>query len=126
METRGLMLDRILRSCAATGVNDEQRTKLIHQLLVFTHTDRFVAVKPGTPDFNYADRVFVKSGTDQIVTVDYHGKKDVRYVAKGTKGPLVEVDQAYIGFVCTEMNKLLRAKATSVNDLTVADRQKAM
>jgi uncharacterized protein YodC (DUF2158 family) len=96
LEARGLLLGRMLKSCAITGVGDEQRAELIRQLLAFTHTDRFVAMKSGTADFNYGDRVLVKSGSDQMVTVDYQGKKDVRYVAKGTKGPSVEVDQVYL------------------------------
>jgi hypothetical protein len=121
-----LLVAKMLSSRATSPVNDDQRGELIRQMLIFIYMAEFVAVRPGTDDFEYADRVFVKAGTGEIVTPDYHGKTQTRYVVRGTKGPFVRVDQVYIGFVRNGMNDLLRLKAVSVRELTAAARKKAM
>jgi hypothetical protein len=65
----------------------------------------------------------VKIGTDQIVTPDDQGKTEIRYVAKGTKGPFMQLDQVYNGFVYTQVNHRHRSKAVLmlVMQLTPAD-----
>jgi hypothetical protein len=117
------LLKKMLQSRSSAGFGGDLCGELICKLLIFIYTAEFVAVKPGTDWFDYADCVFVKAGTNVIVDPDYKGKKDVRYIAKGR---FVEVDQIYIGFVYTEMNRLLRSSVTSVKDLTVTDTRKAM
>jgi hypothetical protein len=120
------VLDKMLKSCASAAIDIDQRGTLLRELIVRIYTAEFVPVKPGTDDFDYAERVFVKFGTAEIVTPDYQGKKQIRYVAKGTKGPFVQVDKLYIGFVYTQVNELLRSKAVLVKELTPAEIMKVM